>query len=302
VGVRRWRVATTVAVLLLVAACTTGAPDAAGPGASASTSAAGPASPSPSAAPDAAAVRAAGLPLGGPPARGSLLPAPEGADVGVEQREDGAATYTITVAEPGAAGSAAPGGRDVGPDGAGRAGAGSDAAAPDGAEGVRARVAPPDGGAVELLADASAVLRDAGGAVVTALGRATGADGAAAAWRVEGDLLVLHVGAAAGGPVSFEVGAAALESATWGEAEGGRSLAVVPAPWVRGGSLAAQEALASQLEAAEPEAATPSMRAQLWCHVLGAPDKASWNLEPWRPEVGTGTLIATRCNPTDADA
>ena len=100
---------------------------------------------------------------------------------------------------------------------------------------------------------------------------------------------------------TFVVGAAALESATWGEAEGGRSLAVVPAGWVRTGDLAAQEALASQLEAQEPEAATASMRAQLWCHVLGAPDKASWNLEPWRPEVSTTTLVATRCNPTDDD-
>ncbi|KSW14795.1 DUF2599 domain-containing protein [Cellulomonas sp. B6] len=281
-GVRRWRVTTAVAVLLLTAACTTDAPRPAEPGTGAPTGAAETGSTSSPAALDAGAVRATGLPLGDPPTRGSVLPVPEGADVGVEQRDDGAATYTIAAAGPDAAGS-------------------------DGAAGVRARVAPPDGGAVELLADASAVLRDAGGAVVTALGRATGPDGAAAAWRVEGDLLALHVDPAAGaaaasGTVSFEVGTGALTSATWGEAEGGRSLAVVPAPWVRGGSLAAQEALASQLEAAEPEAATATMRAQLWCHVLGAPDKASWNLEPWRPEVGTGTLIATRCNPTDADA
>ncbi|MFS0706097.1 DUF2599 domain-containing protein [Cellulomonas sp. 179-A 9B4 NHS] len=193
----------------------------------------------------------------------ALLPAAAEVRVDVGAEDDGASTVTVT-----------------------------------GPGGVLAWAAPPRGGGVERQADGSVVVRDAGGGVAVALGAPDGADGPRASWRAEGDVLALDAGS---GAVSFVVGTAALASATWGEAEGGRSLAVVPAGWVRGGSLAAQELLAAQLEAAEPEAATPSMRGQLWCHVLGAPDKDAWNLEPWRPDVGTVTMIATRCNPTDDD-
>ncbi len=181
--------------------------------------------------------------------------------------------------------------REPGPDGA-------VTASVTGPAGVLAWVAPPRGGRAAVQADGSATLQDDTGAVVAALGPPSAADGGRGTWRVAGEVLALD---AVGGAASFVVGTAALASATWGEAEGGRSLAVVPADWVRGGSLAAQQALSSQLQAAEPEAASSSMQAQLWCHVLGAPDKASWNLEPWRPDVGTGTMLATRCNPTDAD-
>ncbi|MDQ0425960.1 MULTISPECIES: DUF2599 domain-containing protein [Cellulomonas] len=269
----RARTVTTAVVVLLLAAC---APTSL-PGPAAGTPTPGPAAPATGSATDGDAlldadvVRQRGLPLGDA-GRGHLLPVPHDATVDVVPGEDGAAAYAVA--------------------------AGGDPAA---------WVAAPAGGGVALETDGSAVLRGAGGDVLVALGRPAG-EGRTASWQVEGDVLALRVGtptdgaAGAGGAVSFEVGTAALTSATWGEAEGGRSLAVVPAPWVRGGSLAAQRALESQLEATEPEAATPTMRAQLWCHVLGAPDKASWNLEPWRPEVGTGTLIATRCNPTDADA
>jgi hypothetical protein len=40
------------------------------------------------------------------------------------------------------------------------------------------------------------------------------------------------------------------------------------------------------------------MRDQLACHALGAPDKATWNLEPWRPDVGLLLIMAAGCNPT----
>ncbi|MCM0640494.1 DUF2599 domain-containing protein [Cellulomonas wangsupingiae] len=159
-------------------------------------------------------------------------------------------------------------------------------------------VAPPPGGRVEVQTDGSLTLHDEAGTVVAALAAPVAADGTRGAWRPEGDVVALD---GPTGSASFVVGTVPLENATWGEAEGGRSLAVVPAPWVRTGSLAAQQALASRLAVAEPEAASPSMQAQLWCHVLGARDKASWNLEPWRPEVGTATMLTTRCNPTDDD-
>ncbi|MBE1874401.1 DUF2599 domain-containing protein [Myceligenerans sp. TRM 65318] len=104
------------------------------------------------------------------------------------------------------------------------------------------------------------------------------------------------------GTVALVLGDDALDSATWAErvGEGGLSLAVVPEPWVRDGGEATLELLAAQLAAAEPEAGSDGMRDQLACHHLGAPDKASWNLEPWRPDVGMFGTIAARCNPTES--
>ncbi|GAB4086994.1 hypothetical protein GCM10028784_36240 [Myceligenerans cantabricum] len=101
---------------------------------------------------------------------------------------------------------------------------------------------------------------------------------------------------------SLVLGERALGSATWArrEGEGGLSLAVVPEPWVRGGGESTLDLLAAQLATAEPETDSDTMRDQLACHHLGAPDKASWNLEPWRPDVGAIGTIAARCNPTDS--
>ncbi|GIG28168.1 DUF2599 domain-containing protein [Cellulomonas marina] len=87
--------------------------------------------------------------------------------------------------------------------------------------------------------------------------------------------------------------------ARWGDREGGRSLAVTPSAWARVGGAAAAEGVWAQLVAREPEAGTTSMHDQLWCHQLGAPTKATWNLEPWRPEVDTLELLAAGCNPVE---
>jgi hypothetical protein len=40
------------------------------------------------------------------------------------------------------------------------------------------------------------------------------------------------------------------------------------------------------------------MHDQLVCHGIGAPDKATWNLEPWRPDVGLLAVLAAGCNPS----
>ncbi|WP_251140905.1 DUF2599 domain-containing protein [Cellulomonas dongxiuzhuiae] len=227
----------------------------------------GPETPSALPVPASGQVRDAGAPLAGATSAGhgagALLPA-DGATLQVQDATDGTTLTTVT----------------------GRAG-------------TLAWVAPPEGGQAGLQSDGSVTLQDAAGTVVAALTAPVGDDGAPGAWRSQGDVLALE---AATSSASFVVGTAAVSSATWGDADGGRSLLVVPADWVRGGTLAAQQALVSQLALAEPEAASPSMQAQLWCHVLGARDKASWNLEPWRPEVSTTTLLMTRCNPTDDDA
>ena len=98
--------------------------------------------------------------------------------------------------------------------------------------------------------------------------------------------------------VTTWLGAQGVRSATWGEREGGRSLAVDPTPWARQSGIVGEATVWAQLVASEPEAASRTMRDQLDCHTLGANDKTTWNLEPWRPDVGFLATAAARCNPT----
>ena len=83
-----------------------------------------------------------------------------------------------------------------------------------------------------------------------------------------------------------------------GAHEGGRSLAVDPTPWARLSGMVGEATAWAQLVASEPEAGSRTMRDQFDCHALGATDKATWNLEPWRPDVGFLATAAARCNPT----
>ncbi|WP_216077727.1 DUF2599 domain-containing protein [Isoptericola sediminis] len=101
------------------------------------------------------------------------------------------------------------------------------------------------------------------------------------------------------GDVSTTVGTRGLVDATWGEREGGRSLAVDPTAWARSAGVAGVELVRAELAAADPEADTATMHDQLRCHALGAPDKDTWNLEPWRPDVGLVAVLAARCNPVE---
>ncbi|MFD4990666.1 DUF2599 domain-containing protein [Cellulosimicrobium cellulans] len=117
--------------------------------------------------------------------------------------------------------------------------------------------------------------------LVPAAGTPSGTSSGAAAW----DVVV-------------PLGTQAVRSTDWGEREGGRSLAVDPTAWARAAGQAGQELVWTQLVAAEPEVDTPTMHDQLVCHAVGAPDKATWNLEPWRPDVGLLATMAERCNPT----
>ncbi|MBH0779185.1 DUF2599 domain-containing protein [Nocardia sp. NEAU-351] len=49
------------------------------------------------------------------------------------------------------------------------------------------------------------------------------------------------------------------------------------------------------------DAESPGMRDQFVCHWewarLVQPNKPSWNLEPWRPDVGYQAVVAASCNP-----
>jgi hypothetical protein len=93
------------------------------------------------------------------------------------------------------------------------------------------------------------------------------------------------------------LGVGTPRSATWGTHDGGRSLAVDPNTWARAAGQAGADATWSAVIAAHPDANTPGMHDQLTCHSIGAPTKATWNLEPWRPDVGLLATIAARCNP-----
>jgi len=87
-------------------------------------------------------------------------------------------------------------------------------------------------------------------------------------------------------------------SAEWGNHDGGRSVAVEPSDCVRTNGLALRDDVWATLVANVPDADVPGMRDQLVCHMIGAQDKPTWNLEPWRPEVGLQQTILSLCNPS----
>lgn len=256
------------------------------PDAAAATSSPAPTDSTPTVAADPAALaevaRTAGTPLGSGDV--TLVVAAPTAPVSVAAQDDGSALLTVAVAGD--------------PDPEQSTGTGT---RPDR---LAAVLAAPPGLVFEVLTDRSVTVTASMGAVVGALFPVTVVDGAGNRLTARlatraGDPTLLDVLVSAGptGAATLTFGADALVSAVWGDREGGRSLAVVPAVWVRAGSLAAQEALWSALVTAEPDADSTSMRDQLTCHALGAPTKESWNLEPWRPAVDSFTLLAARCNP-----
>ncbi|MEL7974491.1 DUF2599 domain-containing protein [Isoptericola sp. F-RaC21] len=98
--------------------------------------------------------------------------------------------------------------------------------------------------------------------------------------------------------VTTVLGTAAVAGTDWGDREGGRSLAVVPTDWAREAGQAGTDLVWAELVAADPGVDSATMHDQLECHAIGAPDKDSWNLEPWRPDVGLVATMAARCNPT----
>ena len=88
----------------------------------------------------------------------------------------------------------------------------------------------------------------------------------------------------------------------WVTATGGRSLRIYPTAAGRTtqGPGDGAEAWSEVLRLA-PDADQPGMRAQFDCHWtyarLAAPDKPSWNLEPWRPVVSSEEMTQAACNP-----
>ncbi|PXW35418.1 UNVERIFIED_CONTAM: uncharacterized protein DUF2599 [Williamsia faeni] len=93
-----------------------------------------------------------------------------------------------------------------------------------------------------------------------------------------------------------------ISRTAWAQTDQGPSLQVFPTEsgrYTPGGSEL--DAAWSEVVAMDPTADTPGMRDQFACHWrfarLVAPEKTSWNLEPWRPVVTEAQMIAAQCNP-----
>lgn len=97
--------------------------------------------------------------------------------------------------------------------------------------------------------------------------------------------------------VTMTVGSSSALAATWATVEGGQSLRVSPSQWGRTGGLTVVEFGWPSVTRLAPDADSSSMKHQFQCHVLGAPTKDSWNLEPWRSDIGLLRFMAKRCNP-----
>lgn len=93
-----------------------------------------------------------------------------------------------------------------------------------------------------------------------------------------------------------------IEGADWIQHDGGSSLEVRPTATLREcGRFGASQQAWLEVLAIVPDADTAGMREQFTCHVLFAPTKDVWHLEPWRPVVDGPQLVAARCNPGGAD-
>lgn len=93
-----------------------------------------------------------------------------------------------------------------------------------------------------------------------------------------------------------------IRSATWVTLRSGSSLQVAPTAAGRTAQgEVAMDAAWREVLGLRPDADTPGMREQFDCHWLYArliqPEKATWNLEPWRPVVSASAMIAAGCNP-----
>ncbi|MGW5919102.1 DUF2599 domain-containing protein [Nocardia fluminea] len=93
-----------------------------------------------------------------------------------------------------------------------------------------------------------------------------------------------------------------IDHVTWTENLDGPRLLVFPTQAGRKTAAPGTDELAWQeVRALDPDADAPGMRDQFLCHWVWArmvaPDKPSWNLEPWRPDVGYQATVAANCNP-----
>ena len=152
-----------------------------------------------------------------------------------------------------------------------------------------------DRGRLRVNTDSSVTVLDDGGTAVAGLSPVSGR-----ALVTDADPTSVRLDPASDATVAETVlGTEAVESTSWGDREGGRSLAVAPTRWARSAGEAGRDLVWAELVADDPGVDTPVMHDQLVCHAIGAPAKETWNLEPWRPDVGLIAVLADRCNPTE---
>ncbi|MTE16354.1 DUF2599 domain-containing protein [Nocardia sp. CT2-14] len=95
---------------------------------------------------------------------------------------------------------------------------------------------------------------------------------------------------------------ALIDHTEWTDDIDGRRLRIYPTQAGRTDIFpAAGERAWQEVLALAPDADTPGMYDQFRCHWVWAravaPDKTSWNIEPWRPAVGYDATVAAMCNP-----
>ncbi|WP_280269812.1 DUF2599 domain-containing protein [Nocardia wallacei] len=97
-----------------------------------------------------------------------------------------------------------------------------------------------------------------------------------------------------------------VERTEWTDDPDGRRLHVYPTPAGRADTFpAALDRAWGEVLAHAPDADSPGMYDQFKCHWdwarLVAPNKPSWNLEPWRPALDYQGTVQARCNPGGPD-
>ncbi len=97
-----------------------------------------------------------------------------------------------------------------------------------------------------------------------------------------------------------------IDHTEWTDDPDGRRLHVYPTAAGRADQFpAALDRAWSEVLADSPDADSPGMYDQFHCHWVWArmvaPNKPSWNLEPWRPAVGYQATVQAMCNPGGPD-
>ena len=101
-------------------------------------------------------------------------------------------------------------------------------------------------------------------------------------------------------------GSPLIDHTEWTDDPDGRRLHVYPTPAGRDDRFPpARDRAWAEILADTPDADSPGMYDQFACHWvwarLVAPNKASWNLEPWRPAPGYEATVQAMCNPGGPD-
>ncbi|MFD8493712.1 DUF2599 domain-containing protein [Amycolatopsis sp. NPDC059657] len=96
---------------------------------------------------------------------------------------------------------------------------------------------------------------------------------------------------------------AIIDHTAWLTDPKGPRLAVFPTEYGRTSAPASAWASAwNEVVALAPSANQQNMKDQFRCHYdfarATAPDKPSWNLEQWRPDVGYLATVLAQCNPS----